>query len=122
MVGAVVEVAERFSYYGVSGNLITYLTIVLGQPTATAAKNVNMWAGVSMVSPILGAIVADSYLGRFKTIIISSIIYFMVGSSSFISVNSFFVMNHLKNFSVMNVFIFIIVFEKINHLYAIVCV
>lgn len=122
MVGAVVEVAERFSYYGVSGNLITYLTIVLGQPTATAAKNVNIWSGVSMVSPILGAIVADSYLGRFKTIIISSIIYFMVGSSSFISVNSFFVMNHLKNFSVMNVFIFIIVFEKINHLYAIVCV
>lgn len=122
MVGAVVEVAERFSYYGVSGNLITYLTIVLGQPTATAAKNVNIWSGVSMVSPILGAIVADSYLGRFKTIIISSIIYFMVGSSSFISVNSFFVMNHLKNFCVMNVFIFIIVFEKINHLYAIVCV
>lgn len=122
MVGAVVEVAERFSYYGVSGNLITYLTNVLGQPTATAAKNVNIWSGVSMVSPILGAIVADSYLGRFKTIIISSIIYFMVGSSSFISVNSFFFMNHMKNFCVMNVFIFIIVFEKINHLYAIVCV
>ncbi|RVW27544.1 Protein NRT1/ PTR family 5.4 [Vitis vinifera] len=58
-----VEVAERFSYYGVSGNLITYLTNVLGQPTATAAKNVNIWSGVSMVSPILGAIVADSYLG-----------------------------------------------------------
>ncbi|XP_059651991.1 protein NRT1/ PTR FAMILY 5.4 [Cornus florida] len=72
-----VEVAERFAYYGVSGNLISYLTNVLGQPTATAAKNVNVWQGVSAIFPLLGAFVADSYLGRFKTILVSSIIYFM---------------------------------------------
>ncbi|KAA8537327.1 hypothetical protein F0562_026986 [Nyssa sinensis] len=70
-----VEVAERFAYYGVSGNLITYLTNVLDQPTATAAKNVNIWHGVSAIFPLFGALVADSYLGRFKTIVLSSIIY-----------------------------------------------
>ncbi|CAK9133620.1 unnamed protein product [Ilex paraguariensis] len=70
-----VEVAERFAYYGVSGNLITYLTNVLGEPTATAAKNVNTWHGVSALFPLIGAFVADSYLGRFNTILISSIIY-----------------------------------------------
>ncbi|KAM5551701.1 hypothetical protein ABKV19_026510 [Rosa sericea] len=54
-----------------------YLTNELHQPTAAAAKNVNMWIGLSSLFPILGAIVADSYLGRFKTIIYSTCIYFL---------------------------------------------
>ncbi|XP_057976147.1 protein NRT1/ PTR FAMILY 5.4-like [Malania oleifera] len=70
-----VETAERFSYYGVAGNLITYLTTGLHEPLATAAKNVNTWVGVSSLFPLLGAFVADSYLGRFRTILISSVIY-----------------------------------------------
>ncbi|KAM7265325.1 hypothetical protein ACFE04_003008 [Oxalis oulophora] len=72
-----VEVAERFAYYGLAGNLITYLTNNFHEPLATAAKNVNMWVGVSALFPIIGAFVADSYLGRFKTIIVSCIVYFM---------------------------------------------
>ncbi|RZC61420.1 hypothetical protein C5167_023202 [Papaver somniferum] len=72
-----VEVAERFAFYGTSGNLITYLTDVLGQSTAKAAQNVNVWSGVATLLPLLGAIIADSYLGRFNTILISSIIYVM---------------------------------------------
>ncbi|KAK4414547.1 protein NRT1/ PTR FAMILY 5.4 [Sesamum alatum] len=70
-----VEVAERFAYYGVAGNLFMYLTKVLGQPTATAAKNVNTWQGVSAIFPVVGGFLADSYFGRFKTILLSSIIY-----------------------------------------------
>ncbi|MBA0725985.1 hypothetical protein Golax_001843, partial [Gossypium laxum] len=73
----VVEMAERFAFYGLAGNLITYLTNNLGQPVAAAAKNVNTWVGVSAIFPILGAFVADSYLGRFKTILASSSIYFL---------------------------------------------
>lgn len=73
--------AERFSYYGVSGNLINYLTNVLGQPTAVAAKNVNIWIGVSAIFPLLGGLIADSYLGRYKTIIVSSAVYLIVSSS-----------------------------------------
>ncbi|PON98789.1 hypothetical protein TorRG33x02_054040, partial [Trema orientale] len=72
-----VEVADRFAFYGLAGNLIMYLTEVLGQPLATAAKNVNLWIGVSSLFPILGALVADSFLGRFKTILLSSVIYLM---------------------------------------------
>ncbi|PKI66566.1 hypothetical protein CRG98_013050 [Punica granatum] len=72
-----VEVAERFAYYGLVGNLITYLMKELGQPMAAAAQNVNIWVGVSSLFPVAGALVADSYLGRFRTILISSIIYFM---------------------------------------------
>ncbi|KAM5551702.1 protein NRT1/ PTR FAMILY 5.4-like [Rosa sericea] len=72
-----VEAAERFAYYGLSGNLIIYLTNYLHQPTAIAAKNVNIWIGVSSLFALLGAIVADSFLGRFKTIILSTSIYLM---------------------------------------------
>ncbi|XP_028770011.1 protein NRT1/ PTR FAMILY 5.4-like [Neltuma alba] len=72
-----VEVAERFAFYGLSGNLITYLTNVLQQPTPIAARNVNIWVGLSFMFPLLGAFIADSYLGRFITIIFSSIIYFL---------------------------------------------
>jgi len=76
----VVEVSLRFAYYGLAGNLITYFTNDLHQSTSTAIKNVNTWVGVSAIFPIFGAIVADSLLGRFKTILLASAIYFLVCS------------------------------------------
>ncbi|OVA16329.1 Proton-dependent oligopeptide transporter family [Macleaya cordata] len=39
-----VEMAETIAYYGISSNLITYLTDApLQQSTAAAAANVNAW-------------------------------------------------------------------------------
>ncbi|GKG17788.1 proton-dependent oligopeptide transporter family protein, partial [Tanacetum coccineum] len=73
-----VEVAERFAYYGVSSNLITYLTGPLGQSTATAAENVNMWSGTALLLPLVGAFIADAFLGRYLMIIIASMLYVLV--------------------------------------------
>ncbi|KAI3912653.1 hypothetical protein MKX01_009623 [Papaver californicum] len=66
---------ESFIFFGISSNLISILTTQLGQTTATAAQNINAWSGFIYMLPVLTAYVGDSYLGRFRAILFSTIIY-----------------------------------------------
>ncbi|KAI3917872.1 hypothetical protein MKW98_000106 [Papaver atlanticum] len=69
------EFGETVAYYGISSNLIRYLTGPLGMSTVTAVANINAWCGMVWMLPLVGAFVADSYLGRYRTIFFSSVIY-----------------------------------------------
>ncbi|KAK9087805.1 hypothetical protein Syun_030199 [Stephania yunnanensis] len=73
----VYEVFERMAYYGIATNLVLYLTRKLHQGTVTSANNVNNWLGTVWMMPILGAFIADSYLGRYWTFVIACTIYFL---------------------------------------------
>jgi len=75
---AVYELFERMAYYGIASNLIIYLTDKLHQGTVEASNNVTNWSGTVFLTPLLGAYVADAYLGRYWTFVIGSAIYFMV--------------------------------------------
>ncbi|GER28116.1 major facilitator superfamily protein, partial [Striga asiatica] len=69
------ECCERLAYYGMSSNLIVYFTKQLNQHKTTASKNLSNWSGTCYVMPLLGAFLADAYLGRYWTIATFSIIY-----------------------------------------------
>ncbi|KAK4798169.1 hypothetical protein SAY86_030495 [Trapa natans] len=73
----VYEVFERMAYYGISSNLIIYLTKKLGEGTVKSANNVTNWVGTIWITPILGAYVADAHLGRYWTFVIASAIYLL---------------------------------------------
>ncbi|CAL4942256.1 unnamed protein product [Urochloa decumbens] len=73
----VYEVFERMAYYGVASNLVMYLTERLHQGTVEAANNVTNWSGAVFLTPLIGAFVADAYLGRYWTFVAGSAVYLM---------------------------------------------
>jgi dipeptide/tripeptide permease len=46
-----------------------------------AANNVTNWSGTCYITPLIGAFLADAYLGRFWTIASFMVIYIIVSSS-----------------------------------------
>nr|CAG8458479.1 2718_t:CDS:2 [Entrophospora candida] len=84
------EFCERFTYYGISGPFQNYIqfpppppssspsdrqpgAIGAGQQTATSLT--LFFQFFCYITPLLGSVIADNYLGRFKTIIVFSIVY-----------------------------------------------
>ncbi|KAK3771207.1 hypothetical protein RRG08_053353 [Elysia crispata] len=69
------EFCERFNYYGMRAILVIYLTEWLGQGYNSAVALFHLFAMLSYFSPVLGAIIADGYLGRYRTILYISMVY-----------------------------------------------
>ena len=77
------EAAERFSYYGMRAILVIFMTDyllnhdggsdVMGE--AEARKYFHLFASAVYFFPIVGSVVADVFWGKFRTIVVLSIVY-----------------------------------------------
>ncbi|KAL6634965.1 hypothetical protein ACP70R_027636 [Stipagrostis hirtigluma subsp. patula] len=69
------ECLESTAFNGISTNLIVYLETVLHGSNLASASNVTTWYGTSYLTPIFGAIIADTFWGNYNTILISLAVY-----------------------------------------------
>lgn len=77
------EAAERFSYYGMKAILTVFMTKHLldaaGNPEpmgeAEAKQYFHLFSAANYAFPLLGAIISDVFLGKYRTIIWLSIVY-----------------------------------------------
>uniref|UniRef100_A0A8D8V3U9 Oligopeptide transporter 1 n=1 Tax=Cacopsylla melanoneura TaxID=428564 RepID=A0A8D8V3U9_9HEMI len=71
------EFCERFCYYGMKTVLYLYLIKKLNYEEQGATVLYHSWAGLCYFFPIFGGILADTFLGKFSTIVYLSLIYFL---------------------------------------------
>ena len=77
------ETAERYSFYGMKAILVIFMTKYLmdsnGEVAPMAAGDAKVWYhlfnSAVYFTPLLGAIIADAFLGKYKTIISLSLVY-----------------------------------------------
>lgn len=77
------EAAERFSYYGMRAILVVYMTQHLMNSVGEldvmsedeAKGYFHLFVSAVYMTPILGALVADGLLGKYRTIILLSLVY-----------------------------------------------
>ncbi|XP_017472596.1 PREDICTED: peptide transporter family 1 isoform X2 [Rhagoletis zephyria] len=73
------EFCERFNYYGLRTILVLYLTTKLHYDKDTATVLFHIFSMLVYLFPIVGAIIADSWLGKFRTILYLSMVYALGG-------------------------------------------
>ncbi len=68
------EMWERFSYYGMRGFLILYMTKALAFTDAKASTAYATYVSSVWLTPILGGLIADAWLGQYRSVLIGGII------------------------------------------------
>ena len=76
----VTQCFEELAYFGIQFNLVTFLKTVLHDSNVTAARNYTNWQGTCYIAPLVGAIIADSYLGRYLTTVAFFTVYLFVST------------------------------------------
>ncbi|KAM8719787.1 hypothetical protein ACLKA7_005933 [Drosophila subpalustris] len=69
------EFCERFNYYGMRAILVLYLTHKLGYNEETSTVLFHIFTMLVYIFPLLGALIADGWLGKYKTILYLSVVY-----------------------------------------------
>ena len=76
------EICDKFAATGFHSNMITYLTQELNMPLVQASNTLTNFGGTANFTPLFGALIADSFAGRFWTIVAGSIIYELVKTTN----------------------------------------
>jgi POT family proton-dependent oligopeptide transporter len=63
----------EFSYFGLQGLLVLYMTERLGLPQAEASIIFGTYAACAFFSPFFGGIIADRWLGKTKSVVIGGV-------------------------------------------------
>lgn len=71
------EFCERLCYYGFAGSLVYFFQQELNYSNADAINMFQLWSGSVYVTPLLGGLIADVYLGRYVTLLVFSAIYLL---------------------------------------------
>lgn len=69
------EACERFSFYGMRSILVAYMTGMLFMSKNEATEIVHLFIACTYLLPLLGAWLADRFLGRYRTIFSISLLY-----------------------------------------------
>ncbi len=69
------EAAERFSFYGMRSIVIVYATAFLGMIEPDARALFALFVALVYFCPIIGSVVAEGWLGKYRTVLYFSIIY-----------------------------------------------
>uniref|UniRef100_A0A4W5QC14 Solute carrier family 15 member 2 n=1 Tax=Hucho hucho TaxID=62062 RepID=A0A4W5QC14_9TELE len=69
------EFCERFSYYGMKAVLTLYFINYLHWDQNLSTAVYHAFSSLCYFTPVLGALIADSWLGKFKTIVYLSVVY-----------------------------------------------
>ncbi|KAH8071721.1 hypothetical protein JL721_4223 [Aureococcus anophagefferens] len=62
------QLCERFAWYVFSGTYIMYSTRALAQSSVVADASYSNWNALTYLCPLLGGLVADVWLGRYRTV------------------------------------------------------
>ncbi|OMO91052.1 Proton-dependent oligopeptide transporter family [Corchorus olitorius] len=71
------EGLERLATSGLSPNMMLYLTQQYNMGNTAAANVIFIWSAATNFTPILGALLADSYAGKYRTVGFGSILSFL---------------------------------------------
>ncbi|KAL7091508.1 hypothetical protein ACP275_12G110600 [Erythranthe tilingii] len=71
------ETFERLATMGLLGNFMVFLLSQFHMDQVMASNMLNIWSGITNFTPLIGAFISDSYLGRFATIANATVASFM---------------------------------------------
>ena len=72
-----VEGCERFCYYGLKAILLLYFMQFLKLSKDSATVGYHLFSSACYFTPTIGAIISDGFIGRYSTILILSVVYFV---------------------------------------------